>query len=185
MSLRGAETAVGSLAVLYIILFIVILVHELGHLCCALICGLRPISIRVGPFEFRPSKGWNTHFLWKTALTGAVGVRAKRSALTSVGRRYLSFIVAGTVTNILFVVLALPFAQRNTVIGTAAKLFVGCSIVMIIWNLLPSRHRDVRTDGSRLWDFLTSKRKKEQAILALTLTGQFGLDLPTSSPSET
>lgn len=38
---------------LYAILMIFALVHELGHLICGLILGLKPSSIKINPFGFQ------------------------------------------------------------------------------------------------------------------------------------
>ena len=163
--------------------YLMLAVHELGHVLAGLCVGFRCRSLRVGPLLFnRPFR------LSLYRGPGAVvnGVAELIPVATDkLAWRGVAMVLGGPVANFLsaMVVLLLPFP-----ITVFSGLFIACSIANGVNDLFPFESRLGVSDGRRIWMLLRQPERGERWLALLHLGGELMDGVlrnpypPTSSP---
>lgn len=112
-------------------LFTIVFIHEMGHVCAALLCGVQVKSVQLLPF-------------------GGVAVMEDHGRLTAV--REMGIAIAGPLQNVLLIVMA--YGLRQTGYGTSAFLdyFIQANAIIALFNLLPV----LPLDGGKIFQAMLS-----------------------------
>ena len=144
--------------------FVVIVIHELGHLLAGWSMGFRFASIRFGIIQiaqpFRVS-------LYRSGDTGASGLtHMLPTSTTRIRLRRLIFLLAGSAANLLS-------AYAVILLGAPAFIFTGwfilLSILVGIGNLVPFRSSNFVSDGKRILTLARSHGQVERSTAILKL----------------
>jgi hypothetical protein len=155
--------AVSALAAFYLMLAL----HELGHVAAGLAVGFRLRSYRVGPFLFnRPFQV--SLYRGPGALVNGVAELIP-VASDKLARRGIALVMGGPVANFLsaIVVLLLPFP-----ITVFSGLFIVFSLVNGVNDLFPFESRLGVSDGRRIWMLLRQPERGERWLALLHLVGE-------------
>jgi hypothetical protein len=164
-------------ALLPLLLFGVVVIHEIGHLVCGLSAGFRLIYIRFGPLRIKPP----FHFSFKreprTGASGAAHMIPVRSE--NLRSRAILFVLGGPLANLLTGAMILFLKLDGPVV-----IFALLSIVIGIGNLVPFRRLATISDGKRILMLLQNKAQGERwlSILQLAAELQSGVDPENLSP---
>lgn len=150
------------LAMLGISLFLVIIVHELGHAAVGLVLGMKLLGFRAGPLHWQLRQGkWEFEFQRKGIAFAGGGVRVVPTDLRQPRWQELCMIAAGPLANVwlgllitglLFVPGALPRSGWEFFTMTSTL-----SLVAAMTNLLPFRTKEgAYSDGARMLQLLTN-----------------------------
>jgi hypothetical protein len=145
-----------------------IVIHELGHLACALKVDFRVCFFIVGPITIRwnnrrPSIRWGT-----LKIGGMVGLAP--NGIHDLRRRMLIVVAGGPAASFVAGILALVTAWilPASSIGDAFNVggLISCGLGLL--SMLPAR-RYYSSDGAKIWDLARSKKRGERqcALLAL------------------
>ena len=157
--IRGGPEKLG-LALTLPVIFLHVLLHEMGHLVVARAVGYRPRALAVGPLFVRidgPQGRLSLNHSWLQFFNGL-------ALYEPVGRtsgRDLMVAAAGPLTNILLAVAALDvwgWPDPSGVLEVFLRSFIGLGVAIGIFNLLPlPRTTDGFTlDGREILDHLRS-----------------------------
>lgn len=160
------------------VLFVMVAVHETGHVLGGLCAGFRFKSIRVGPVKFdRPFRlsfyrGPGAAF---NGVSQVVPMTTDRLWLRS-----MAMVVAGPAANILsgLVVLLLPFPK-----GIAAGCFIVASIGNGLSDLLPFENKLGVSDGRRILRLLRNRAAGERPFAIMRLHADLLEGVPPESMS--
>jgi hypothetical protein len=147
--------------------YLMLALHELGHVAAGLSVGFRYRSLRVGPLLFnRPFR------LSLYRGPGAVvnGVAELIPVATDkLAWRGVAMVLGGPVANFLsaLVVLLLPFP-----ITVFSGLFIACSLANGVNDLFPFESRLGVSDGRRIWMLLRQPERGERWLALLHLGGE-------------
>jgi len=153
-----------ALAAFYLMLGL----HELGHVAAGLCVRFRCRSWRVGPFlcNFRPFqvslyRGPGAVFSGIAELSpGATDMLARRGMVMVLGGPLANFLSA-------LVVLLLPIPMN-----VFSGLFIACSLANVVSDLLPYESRLGALDGRRLWMLWRQPARGERWLALLHLSDQ-------------
>ena len=157
--IRGGPARLG-LALTLPVIFLHVLLHEMGHLAVARAVGYRPRALAVGPLFFRadgPRPRFSLNPSWLQFFAGL-------ALYEPVGRtsgRDLMVAAAGPLTNIMLAVIALEvwdWPSPSGVLEVFLRSFIGLGFAIGIFNLLPlPRTTDgFALDGREILDHLRS-----------------------------
>jgi hypothetical protein len=144
---------------IYLLVLAVTLVHELGHCLAGLTAGLELDQVRVGPVELDSYKRLKWEWNRGTIVGGhALMLPKSKSALRA---RFAAFVGGGPVANITcgLIVLQMMPAQNAHFMGLA-QIFVACSFVVGVGNLIPFRRYGVSSDGMKLLQLLSNSGQR-------------------------
>lgn len=165
-------------ALLPLLLFAVVVVHETGHLVCGLCVGFRLTSVRFGPVRISPPFRVSVKFEPKTGASGFVSMIPGKSE--SLRSRAMIFILGGPVANLLagFFILSLKVG------GPLASVFAFLSVFVGAANLVPFRRLALISDGKRMLMLLKNAGQGERllAIMQLAAELQSGVEPEDLSP---
>jgi hypothetical protein len=169
---------------LFLAWFLVILIHEAGHLAGARAGGMIPCSIGLpGLLAWRTSSGWRLRPSW--GMKGAAGyVTVHYRAGRPFKRQAMLLIAAGPATNLLVGGLLCSLSSMLPPALFAYTLALGVLNVMVgVANLLPSGTQFLDNDGLLLLRWLRGEFEAgpERAIMevnALSCSGVQAKDLP-------
>ncbi|MBS4538784.1 M50 family metallopeptidase [Clostridium sp. D2Q-11] len=129
--------------------FIVVTIHELGHIITGILSGFRFILFVIGPFGLkRNDKGKITFYIEKNkALWGGIGGTVPVDDKKDNFKNFRRLIIAGPLTSLLFgvIMLIVFFYKSYLFILLLGAMAVGISIA----TLLPFRAGVFYTDGGR------------------------------------
>lgn len=126
--------------------FLVILVHELGHLAGGWIAGFRFALLIVGPLQLeRTGDNVRLRFNRQLALWGGIAVCLPTST-ADLRRKMATMVIAGPVASLLLALLALPLTLISPAFLFIAVLSAGITLVTGI----PARTGPFYTDGARV-----------------------------------
>jgi hypothetical protein len=147
--------------------YLMLAIHELGHVAAGLCVGFRCRSLRIGPLVFnRPFRV----SLYRGPGAVVNGVAELIPAATDqLARRGVAMVLGGPAANILsaMVVLLLPFP-----ITIFSAVFIACSIANGVNDLLPFESRLGVSDGRRIWMLWRQPERGERWLALLHLGGQ-------------
>ncbi len=170
--------------------FILIAVHELGHLLAALIVRLRVLRFVVGPLEIM--RQGDCYRVVRPRSLFKFNGRVESYPLDSrpARARIAAFIAAGPLASLLFAglcsaaALALndplpvdPIAQPISAImpRNLVSALLGCtawySAAVAFSNLIPGQHRGVDLDGKKLLEMLLGGKRAERLLLTMRMNG--------------
>jgi hypothetical protein len=147
--------------------YLMLAVHELGHVAAGLCVGFRCRSLRVGPLLL-------THPFRASLYRGPGAIVNGVAELMPVATdklvwRGVAMVLGGPVANILsaLVVLLLPFP-----ITVFSGMFIACSVANGVNDLLPFESRLGVSDGRRIWMLLRQPERGERWLALLRLGGE-------------
>jgi len=192
----GPPRLLAYLVGLPVVLFLVLLVHELGHLAGGRLAGFRAYLLAVGPLAARRTEGG-----WRLGLSRSPGAWAGLAASAPQKTRDLRsrmglYIAGGPATSVLAgagaMALALllgsllgvgeaaaggPLAVSLLWLGTFGVLSVGLGLL----TLIPGRTEGLYTDGGRLLRLARAGPELEGELALMVVSG---LDLGGKRPRE-
>ncbi len=147
--------------------YLMLAVHELGHVAAGLCVGFRLRSLRIGPLLFsRPFRV----SLYRGPGAVVNGVAELIPVATDkLAWRGVSMVLGGPGANFLsaIVVLLLPLP-----ITAFSGFFIACSIANGVSDLFPFESRLGVSDGRRIWMLLRQPERGERWLALLHLGGQ-------------
>lgn len=167
------------LMVLPFLLWMVIAVHECGHLLGGKLIGFGFQMLAVGPLMVVREAG-RVRVKWNRVLSLWGGVAsALPMKLEDVTRGMLVFTAGGPLASLMFAVLLWPLEHP---IARVASLF---SAAITCVTLIPTRFSGFLSDGGRMWMFLRepAKAKRWSSLAALAAYSQSKLR-PREWPAE-
>jgi hypothetical protein len=147
--------------------YLMLAIHELGHVAAGLCAGFRYRSLRVGPLLFnRPFRA--SIYRGPGALVNG-DAELIPVATDKLAWRGVAMVLGGQGANILsaMIVLVLPFP-----ITVFSAFFIACSIVNGVNDLFPFGSRLAVSDGRRIWMLLGQPQRGERWLALLYLGGQ-------------
>lgn len=152
--------------VLFLLVLLHLLIHELGHVIGGLLVGDQFNRIRVGPVEIDSSWKVSWHWGWHAIMSGGVTTLPR----TRKGIRWKIFFstLAGPFANFAAVfLLILWMMHKQSLMGGAGQIFVAVGAIMGVINLAPQQDHGQMTDGMRMWVLLFDRAKRERLISVL------------------
>lgn len=153
-------------------MFLVILVHELGHLLGGRLVGFRFALLIVGPVEVRrTASGVRWGINSSPALWG--GLAASLPLDTSdLRRRTMALVAGGPIASLVFSALAgiLWKGLGGGVLASAAAITAAASLAIGVITLIPARASGFFTDGARLVQLSRDDAAADSQVRLLTLT---------------
>jgi len=167
---------IAAISTLLVVIFLTVLIHELGHLIAGKAAGFRFLMISVGPFKVQKSgetirPGLNKHLNTSGGLTLMIPER-----LDPENSKMIWFIAAGPIANFILgavtVSLAVIFSGAETTPGLNYALYflftTGIvSILLGLASIIPSESDAFESDGRQILDLL---RGGDKAITKQRLT---------------
>jgi hypothetical protein len=147
--------------------YLMLAIHELGHVVAGLCVGFRCLSFRVGPLLFnRPFRV--SLYRGPGAIVQGVAELIP-VASDKLASRGVAMVLGGPVANILSatVVLLLPLP-----ITVFSGFLIACSIANGVNDLLPFESRLGVSDGRRIWMLLQQPERGERWLALLHLGGE-------------
>ena len=172
-------------------LFLLISIHEFGHLAAGRAVGFHFKAIRIGPLQFmRSAQGLKLTFQRLSDLSGFAAIRIDK--IQRLARRYAIFIAGGPLANLLsalliFVLFAiLPLIHAHGLIRLALQIFAALSIAIAIINLIPFRRTNgMYSDGGHLLHLARSLPKTRRLLCILALLKQTDSGVPLKNLKRT
>jgi hypothetical protein len=163
----------GILLLYYGLILVIVAVHEGGHVLAGLIVGFRLKEVRVGPVLVTWNAGGKRSWKWdrrRRALgTGRARMSPGPESWSGIGLRYSLYVLAGPMSNLLSAAMALPLAMRSDLPGTICKYFMGFSVLVGLFNLIPRQGLDGPSDGRILFQFLFRPKRREERLFRFCL----------------
>jgi len=163
--------------VYFFALFLIILIHELGHLLGALAVGFHFETIRIGSLTLSKSmQGLQITVQRMSSFDGIAAIRIQQ--LRKLRQKYAVFIAAGPFANFLsgfcvWLYLTIPLSRSHHTFRQSLQWFVGVSIFVGAVNLIPYQRRNgMYSDGARLLAFVNSRMKTRRLLCILALNKQ-------------
>ncbi len=137
-----------AIASLALSLFLLVTIHELGHLVCGLMTGYKFVSFRI--FNYTILKKDGRFKIKKFSIPGTGGqclLTPPDRPLQDIGTGWYNF--GGVLANIVVLVIALPFffLHLNPFVAEALGVFVATDVILILLNGIPMRAGGVGNDG--------------------------------------
>ncbi|HVZ83373.1 MAG TPA: M50 family metallopeptidase [Terracidiphilus sp.] len=162
MAEYGVPVSQANVLFIFVVSFLIILIHEFGHTIAGLLFGMKLRLLLVGPFRWQKREGkWEFKFEIGGLLadTGGTGV----VPMTSEPNRWrdVSVTLAGPIANFIAALVALPLAflsppDAPVQTGGFLVLFGAFNLVCFATNLIPLRFGNQYSDGARLYQTLSN-----------------------------
>ena len=171
------EKALGILGVI-VMAFVVLGIHELGHLLMGLWQGFRFELYVVGPLGIRrEADGIKVYFNTNLGYFGGVAATSPREDHPDNARRIARIVLAGPLASLLFA--GLCFAVAGLAGGPFAfVLYTGGAISIAIFfaTTIPSRTGMFFTDRKRYQRLVTPGKEQQAEMALLSIMGKFAKD---------
>lgn len=165
--------------------FLIIVIHELGHVAAGVVVGLRFEAIRIGPLMLTKSVyGLKVRLQRVSNLDGIAAMGIPQ--LRKLRQKLAIYVAGGPAANLLSALCVWLFlaSQLSGALPYAGPeflgFFAGSSIFVAGLNLIPFRRRNgMFTDGARLLSLANSRAKTRRwfCILALKMQSNSGVRL--------
>lgn len=109
---------------IYVLLMIFAFIHEMGHLICGLILGLKPKSLKIMPF------GISIEF---SVICNDYNKKIKNANLLAIKKLIIA--LAGPITN--FVIVGICIALKTQIDSFLCSQIIYANILIALFNLLP------------------------------------------------
>jgi hypothetical protein len=160
----GRQAAIEVFAGLPLICFVVVVIHEIGHLIMGLCVGFRLVSIRFGPIRISPPFHISFKVERKTGAAGLVSMIPLHTKHLRV--RATVFILGGSLTNLIAGVVVMFVLAPGSILMAWFGIF---SLVIGAANLVPFRNRAMLSDGKRVLMLLRNRERGERWLALLQL----------------
>lgn len=145
---EGLAVGLVAIASLVISFFILVTLHELGHLVCGLLTGYKFVSFRI--FNYTILKQDGKFRIKKFAIPGTGGqclLTPPDLPLQDIRTGWYNF--GGVFANLIVLVIALPFffIDLNPFVAEALGVFVATDVLIILINGIPMRAGGVGNDA--------------------------------------
>lgn len=154
-------TPLGFLLAFFVCQYVVIVVHEMGHLIFGLCAGLQFNFVSFGPLlinrDFKASLHWKQR-------SGAGGLTSMvPNGNHRLRWRLLFMIVGGPMANLTSAaVAAMTYKPHSGNFSAVLGVFLWLSVFTGLFNLVPFRSISILSDGKRIWLLLLNKKKGER-----------------------
>lgn len=163
---------------LFLIAFIVLGIHELGHLITGLVQGFKFQLFVVGPLGIKREEEkvvvyWNKNF----AYYGGVAATTPVDDHPDNAKRFGKLLIAGPIASLLFAVLCLVLAA--TVGKPLGIIFYAggmISITIFLVTTIPSRTGMFFTDRKRFQRLITPGKAQRVELAMLSIMGKYAAD---------
>ncbi len=160
-----------------VLVFLLVLLHELGHLAGGRLAGFRAYLLLVGPLRVeRIRERWTVGLNARLATWGGLAASAPDDAHNLRGRMAL-YAVAGPGTNlltgaaVLVVLVAVAPESLPPVLHAWMIAFTLGSFILGVLTLIPGQAGGMYTDGGRLLRLLRTGPELEGDLALIALTG--------------
>ena len=158
---------VGFVVAVLAAFYVMLAIHELGHVAIGLCTGFRLRSLRIGPLVFTPPFRMSLYRgpgAFVNGVADLIPVATDKLAWRGIG-----MVLGGPAANILsaIVVLFLPFPRTGF-----AGFFIAFSMVNGLNDLFPFESRLGVSDGRRIWTLLRHRERGERWLALLRLGGE-------------
>jgi|SRR6266850_1086333 len=174
----GPQSPLVFFLLYFLTFFLILSIHELGHVAAGLAVGFHFKRISIGPLtlaKFPQGLKFTVQRISNLDGIAAMGIPQLRKP----SRRLAVYIAAGPLANILsgFCIWLFLTSQFSSGLQHAFRqflwFFATISIFIAVVNLLPYRRRNgMFTDGARLLSFATSRVKMRRWLCILALNRQ-------------
>ena len=181
----GAQSPLVFFLLYFLTFFLILSIHELGHVAAGLAVGFHFRELRIGPLTLvKSSKGLKVALQRISTLDGIAAMGIQK--LRRLRHKLAIYIAAGPLANVLsglcvWLLLTSRLSGRfQPAIRQSLELFGAASIFVGFVNLIPFRRRNgMFMDGARLLSLVTSKIKTRRwlCILALKIQTESGVRL--------
>jgi len=159
-----------------VILFVVVLLHELGHLGAGKLVGFHFSVIQIGWFFLGFEHGrLKLQIRRDLPFRGYAGIRIDH--LCRVRRRLIVFVAGGPVATIasliMVVVIVNVFDLHESRAAVPSQIFVLLSMLIAFASLVPRAGRTNCTDGARLASLINSRKKARRWICLAALANKY------------
>jgi hypothetical protein len=160
--------AIGFLLSALAAFYLMLAIHELGHVAAGKCVGFRCLYWRVGPLLFKSRPFRVSLYRGPGAVTSG-NAELSPSATDRFALRGMVMVLGGPGANFLtaMVVLLLPFP-----LTAFSGLFVACSLANVFGDLLPYESRLGVSDGRRIWALWRQPAFGERWLALLHLSAQ-------------
>lgn len=167
---KGELITVVGVSVLSMIvsIFLLVIIHELGHLVCGLISGYKFVSFRVFNLTFINEQGKIR--IKKFSIAGIAGQCLLTPPDLPLDKIPTSLYNAGGVlANLLVLAIVLPLMWLNIspLLKTALWIFIVIDAIMILMNAIPMKIGGVSNDGYNIFLLRKKSESKKGMILQL------------------
>jgi len=151
----------GFLLAFLVCQYVVVIVHEMGHLIFGLCAGLRFNFVSFGPLlinrDFKASLHWKQR-------SGAGGLTSMvPNGNHRLRWRLLFMIVGGPMANLTSAAIAaMAYKSHLGNFSAVSGVFLWLSVFTGLFNLVPFRSISILSDGKRIWLLLLNKKKGER-----------------------
>jgi hypothetical protein len=157
--------------------FMVVLLHELGHLSGGLLRGMRFLLLIVGPLRLRRTiSGLRLDWFWNSGTFGGLAA-AMPDPRRPIRGQLLSLVIGGPLASLLLTVLALWLSTAVDGRWSAHLLILGgLSALIFVVTAIPTRAGGFHSDGRQCIELLRGGPAVEQramltAVYAQSLSG--------------
>jgi hypothetical protein len=166
-----------DLLLLPLTFFMVVLLHELGHLSGGLLRGMRFLLLIVGPLRLRRTiSGLRLDWFWNSGTFGGLAA-AMPDPRRPIRGQLLSLVIGGPLASLLLTVLALWLSTAVDGRWSAHLLILGgLSALIFVVTAIPTRAGGFHSDGRQCIELLRGGPAVEQramltAVYAQSLSG--------------
>ncbi len=174
----GAQGPLLLLLFYFLTVFLVLLIHELGHVAAGLAVGFHFEGVRVGPLMLSKSPHGLKFTLQRISDFDGIAAMGTQQ-LRKLRQKLAIYTVAGPFANLLsglcvwlFLASQLSVTLQHA-IRQSLQFFAALSIFVAVVNLIPYRRRNgMFTDGARLLSFVSSRVKTRRLLCLMALKMQ-------------
>lgn len=173
MRMRFDALGPSDLLLLPLTLFIVVLLHELGHLSGGLLRGMRFLLLIVGPLRLRRTiSGLRLDWFWNSGTLGGLAAAMPDPERPMRGQLLL-LVIGGPLASLLLTVLALWLSTAVEGRWSAHLLILGgLSGLIFIATALPTRAGGFLSDGRQCLELLRGGAAVEQRAMFMAAYAQ-------------
>jgi hypothetical protein len=173
MRLRFDALGAYDLLLLPLTFFVVVLLHELGHLLGGLIRGMRFLLLIVGPLRLRRTmSGLKLDYFWSSGTFGGLAA-ALPDPQRPIRGQLLPLIAGGPLASLLLTVLALWLSTLIDGRWSAHLLILGgLSALIFIVTAMPTRAGGFLSDGRQCIELLRGGAAVEQRAMIMAAYAQ-------------
>jgi Zn-dependent protease len=173
--------------VLFIIYtWVIIVLHEIGHAAVGHFLGFDLITFAVFPIELR--RIGKTQIVWNPALGGHYSGLPRTHE--NLWRRHLLMVAGGPAANVLtfFLCWLVLWIAQGRMAGLGFSFISGLmiwSLVTALFNLVPLKFSQFKTDGRHIWDAFFNPVESRRALAVLgCMTSRSAMLRPRDWPAE-
>lgn len=166
---------VQALLIALVIVYLVLLAHELGHLLAGKLAGMRPFLLITGPLKITAAQK-GIHIGLNTNLSLAGGLAACMPTGTdNLKKNLLVMIAGGPAVSLLGAILGLGvfwLNQDSTFWSFVSLMFGATSLGIFIVTIFPATTSGFMTDGAQILSLLRGGADVEQRALLVILQAE-------------